>query len=87
VSRGTRQTINPKQSSGKMPKFDNILRILNEKYGCGADCPPVTILWAAGAAIETIGVESAKSELSAINRHRNRHGLQPAYPVYGSTLF
>jgi len=68
--------------------FKTIQTILSEVYDAGISIfDPTPILWAAERAIEEIGVEAAKRELSAINTVRERRGIPVAVPAFGHVLF
>ena len=62
--------------------------ILSERYRVTVlTSPAVAILWAADRLAETAGLEAAQVALSAANRERERAGVIPAYPEYGTPLF
>ena len=59
--------------------------ILNNRYDTNIlAAPPIAIIWAA----EWIkDLAKAKAELKAANAKREKAGIIPAYPEYGSRLF
>lgn len=68
--------------------FKNLASILEGTYGVGPlAATPTTIIWAADLLMARDGAESAYRELSSLNRKRERFGVIPAYPEYGTPLF
>lgn len=66
----------------------NLSKVLSEVYGAGEGIfSPVPILWAADRLADQQGVAVAKRELRSLNRQRQRLGLIPAVPEFGSRLF
>jgi len=62
-----------------------IRKILEDKYGVGIlAASPVTVLWAAESIADAT---QAKRELRAANRLRERYGVIPAFPEYGTRLW
>ena len=68
--------------------YKGLSSILETVYGVAVlAAEPTTILWAAERLKKAEGTEVALSQLSALNRRRDRAGKIPAWPVYGSQLF
>ena len=62
--------------------------ILSKRYEVGVLFAPVeAVIWAADLAVEKIGAEAARKELSKVNRKREKFGRMPVYPAYGTVLF
>jgi hypothetical protein len=58
--------------------------ILETEYGVDAlGAPPEAVIWAA----ERLPKDQAVSELSALNRAREKHGKVLVYVPYGHSLF
>jgi hypothetical protein len=65
-----------------------IEQICEEEYGISAFyIEPIALIWAAEKLIKIKDVEFAKKELRKVNKGRNKRGIIPAYPAYGSELF
>lgn len=67
--------------------FSDLLHELWLTYDADATSSPVVIIWAATNIIPKVGLDEAKAQLRAINAHRQRFGMIPAYADYGSPLF
>jgi len=64
--------------------YKSLLHILEAEYGVGAlVASPEVVLWAA----EKLPKEQAISELSALNRAREKYGTMPVCAPYGHPLF
>ena len=68
--------------------YSVLARIIENRYGVGPlAASPTTVIWAAQHLAQDAGVTRARAELSALNRRREKAGVSPAYPQYGSPLF
>ena len=68
--------------------YKGLSSILETVYGVAVlAADPTTILWAVERLMKAEGMEVALSQLSALNRRRDRVGKIPAYPALGSSLY